>query len=49
MHIHMQISKNSKVIVERADFSFIMLRFLNTGRRFFLLFFISIVIYSFVR
>ena len=43
----MQMHKYSNIIVERADFSFIMLRFLNTDTMFFyfIFYFINIVIY----
>ena len=46
----MQMHKYSNIIVERADFSFIMLRFLNTCTMFFFLIFnfINIVIYLFL-
>ena len=46
----MQMHKYSNIIVERADFSFIMLRFLNTGTMFFyfIFYFINIVIYLFL-
>ena len=55
MHLIMQMPKYINIIVERADFSLIMLRFSNTGTMFFcfVLFFyycfISIIIYLFVR
>ena len=52
----MQMHKYINIIVERADFNLIMLRFSNTGTMFFVLFcfvfyycFISIIIYLFVR
>ena len=48
MNVIMQMHKHSNIIVERADFSFIMLRFLNTGTMFFLFYFINIVIYLFL-
>ena len=43
----MQMHKYSNIIVERADFSFNMLRFLNTGTMLFF-YFINIVIYLFL-
>ena len=48
MHVIMQTHKHSNIIVERADFSLIMLRFLNTGTMFLLFYFINIVIYLFL-
>ena len=50
MHVIMQMHKHSNIIVERADFSFIMLRFLNTDTMFFyfIFYFINIVIYLFL-
>ena len=40
MHVIMQMHKHSNIIVERADFSFIMLRLLNTGTMFILFYFL---------
>ena len=49
MHVIMQMHKYSNIIVERADFNFIMLRFLNTGTMFFFLFyFIFLLILLFI-
>ena len=46
MHVIMQMHKYSNIIVERADFSFIMLRFLNMGTM--LLFFFILLILLFI-
>ena len=48
MHVIMQMHKHSNIIVERADFSFIMLRFLNTGTMFFFIFYFILLILLFI-
>ena len=45
MHVIMQMHKYSNIIVERADFSFIMLRLLNMGTMLFFILLILLFIY----
>ena len=49
MYVIMQMHKYSNIIVERADFSFIILRLLSTGTiKFFLIFYFIIYIYIYI-
>ena len=49
MHVIMQMHKYSNIIVERADFSFIMLRLLNTGTMLFFIFILLILLFIYLK